>query len=64
MNQIQNTVDLGDSEAWTKSLRANSKTLEKKVPGRHHYAMAQFELDADQIRERFAKYSEDYDLSS
>ena len=64
MNHIQNAVNLRDSEAWTKSLRANSKTLEKKVSGRHHYAMAQFELDADQIRERFAKYSEDYDLSS
>jgi hypothetical protein len=63
LNQIRNTVNLRDSEAWTKSLRAISKTLEKKVPGHHHYAAAQFELDADQIRERFAKYIEDYDLS-
>ncbi len=64
IDQIQNTINLSESEAWTESLQANSKAMEKKVPGRHHYAMAQFGLDADQIRERFSKYIEDYDLSN
>jgi hypothetical protein len=37
--------------------------MEKKAPGRHHYAPAQFGLDPNEIQERFSKYIEDYDLS-
>jgi hypothetical protein len=62
INQIQNTINLGESDAWTESIPANSKAREKKVPGRHHYALAQFGLDPYQIQERFSKYIEDYDL--
>ncbi|MBE9543284.1 MAG: sulfotransferase, partial [Proteobacteria bacterium] len=62
INQIQNTINLGESDAWTESIQANSKAREKKVPGRHHYAMAQFGLDPNEIQERFSKYIEDYDL--
>ena len=62
INQVQSTINLGESEAWSKSLQANPKSMEEKVPGRHHYAMTQFGLDADQIRQRFSRYIENYDL--
>jgi len=58
IHQIQNTINLDESEAWIKSLQTHSKAMEKKASGRHHYAMAQFGLNADQIRERFNKYIE------
>ena len=62
MNQVQKTFDLGEPEAWSKPLIANSKPLEKNEPSRHRYVPAQFGLRTDQIRERFVKYIEDYDL--
>jgi hypothetical protein len=62
INQIKNTIKLEDSEAWTKSLNASLNATEKKVPGRHHYAMAQFGLNADQIRQRFNQYIGTYNL--
>jgi hypothetical protein len=64
INQIQNIIGLSGFEAWTGSLQANLKAMEKKVPGRPHYAPAQFGLDPNEIRERFSKYIEDYDLST
>jgi hypothetical protein len=63
INQIQNSSSLGGFEAWTESLQADSKTMENKAPGHPHYAPAQFGLDQNEIRERFSKYIEDYDLS-
>ena len=62
INQIQNTINLGESEAWTESLKINSKDREKQGPARHNYNMAQFGIDPNEIRERFSKYIEDYDL--
>jgi hypothetical protein len=64
IDQIQNTINLGESESWTKSLKLNSTASKKKRPPHHHYTIAQFGLDSDQIRERFSSYIEDYDLSS
>lgn len=51
-------------EAWTKSLKINSMASKKKRPQHHHYTLSQFGLEADQIRERFSSYIENYDLSS
>jgi hypothetical protein len=62
INQIQNIISLDGFEAWTESLQTGSKAMKKKVPGRPHYAPAQFGLDPNEIRERFSKYIEDYDL--
>jgi Sulfotransferase family len=64
IHQIQKTINLDGSEAWIKSLQTYSKTLERKVPGRHHYSPAQFGLDADQIHERFSRYIEDYGIAA
>jgi hypothetical protein len=64
IQQIQKTINLDGSEAWIKSLQTNSKTLERKVQGRHHYSPAQFGLDADHIQERFSRYIEDYGIAA
>jgi hypothetical protein len=63
IKRIQNTIQIGGSQAWTESLQKCSNAAQQKVPGRHHYAPAQFGLDTDQIRERFSRYIENYDLS-
>ena len=62
VNQIQNTINLIESEVWTISLEANSKSIEEKASKHHHYAMDQFGLDPEEIRQRFSRYIEDYDL--
>ncbi len=64
IDQIQNIICLDGFEAWTKSLKIDSKTTKKKRPQPHHYTLAQFGLEAAQIRERFSSYIEDYDLST
>jgi len=64
INQIQNKINLGESEAWIKSLQANLKSSEKKGSEHHHYTPAQFGLNAGQIRERFSSYIDDYNLST
>ena len=64
INQIQNKINLGESEAWIKSLQANLKSSEKKGSDHHHYTPAQFGLNAGQIRERFSSYIDDYNLST
>ena len=62
--QIEKKIKLGESERWIKSIRASLKSRENKVPERHHYDPIQFGLNADQTRERFSSYIEDYDLAS
>jgi hypothetical protein len=64
IHQIQRTINLGESEAWTRPLRAETRGFQKKGPHHHHYSAAQFGLDPDQIHERFAGYIENYDLST
>ncbi|UCD80278.1 MAG: sulfotransferase [Desulfobacterales bacterium] len=64
IHQIQEKINSDESEAWIKSLQTKLKTLDRKVPGNHHYSPDQFGLDAATIRERFTKYIEDYDLST
>ena len=61
---IQNTIKLGESEIWKKSIRANLKSRVKKRPKRHRYDPIQFGLKMDQIRERYASYIDNYDLSA
>ena len=61
---IQNTIKLGESEIWKKSIRANLKPRMKKEPKRHRYDPIQFGLKMDQIRERYASYIDNYDLSA
>jgi hypothetical protein len=58
INQIQNTISLGGFDAWTESLQADSRVMEKKVPGRQHCAPTQFGLNPNEIQERFDKYIE------
>ena len=64
IDQIQSSINLDESEAWTKNLNANLNTSGKKLPTQHHYDSTQFGLNADQIRERFSTYIDDYDLSA
>ena len=63
IDQIQNTISLGGFDAWTESLQADSRAMEKKVPGRRHCAPTQFGLDPNEIRERFDKYIVTYNLT-
>ena len=62
--QIRKVVNLAESEAWTKNLNAETKYFEKKVSHHHRYSAAQFDLDPDEIHERFAGYIKNYDLSA
>ena len=64
IDQIQNSIDLSESGAWKESLKASLKFGGKKRSEAHHYTAAQFGLEADQIRERFSGYIQDYDLSA
>jgi hypothetical protein len=45
-------------------LQANLKTQPKKKQIRHRYALSQFGLDPDKMRERFTAYMADYELAS
>jgi hypothetical protein len=63
INQIQNTIILDRFDAWTESLQADSKAMEKKVPAPQHCAPTQFGLDPNEIQERFDKYIETYNLA-
>ena len=60
LKHIQNSINLEDSEAWTKALTAGDNQMRQS----HHYTPAQFGFEADQIRERFSGYIQDYDLSA
>ena len=64
IEQIQNSIDLGESQAWAQSLHAGLKAFEKKVPHRHDYSPAQFGLNPEEIRERFSGYIENYATSA
>ena len=60
MKTIQQKINLDEPGTWATSLRAG---LERKALTRHQYAGGQFGLEADQIRERFFRYIQKYDLS-
>ncbi len=60
IEKIQDNIKFTESETWLQSIQDN---LVLTPPKRHHYAMVQYGLNADEIRERFAKYIEDYDLT-
>jgi len=60
LKHIQNSINLEDSEAWTKALTAGDCQVRQS----HHYTPAQFGLEAGQICERFSSYIQDYDLSA
>jgi len=60
LKHIQNSINLEDSEAWTKALTAGDNQMHQS----HHYTPVQFGFEADQIRERFSGYIQDYDLSA
>jgi hypothetical protein len=62
--QIQKIINLDSCETWTKSIKINQKTIQKKRPRLHHYTPSQFGLNTDQILERFSSYIQDYDLSA
>ncbi|MBT8363977.1 MAG: sulfotransferase [Deltaproteobacteria bacterium] len=64
VKQIQNAIKLDGAKAWTESIERSSSATLKKVRGHHRYASAQFGLNTDQIRERFSRYMEDFDLST
>jgi hypothetical protein len=64
IHQIQKTLNLQPSEAWPKPSQDHSNPPVKKVSERHHYSPSQFGLKADQIRERFARYIDHYDLAT
>ncbi len=64
INRVINIIDLNPSEAWRNSLQSKFEITQKKKPDRHHYALAQFGLNADKIRERFSRYIQNYDLSA
>jgi hypothetical protein len=61
MKEIQHKAKLNESETWLQSLQENSKIIPRK---RHHYTMDRYGLSADEIREWFAEYIEDYDFSN
>jgi hypothetical protein len=60
LKHIQNSIKLEDSEAWRKAFTAGDNKMRQS----HHYTPAQFGFEADQIRERFSSYIQDYDLSA
>jgi hypothetical protein len=64
IKQIQKSIDLGESPAWTQSLPPDPKAFEKKGPHRHGYSSAQFGLNPGEIRERFSGYIENYAIST
>jgi hypothetical protein len=64
ISQIQNAIRLRQGQAWPQALLKESKDFENQGPHRHAYSSAQFGLKPDEIRERFAEYIENYDLST
>ena len=64
IHQIQKTLTLRPSEAWTKSWHTHSNPPGKTTTKIHYYSAAQFGLLADQIRERFTEYLDNYDIAT
>jgi len=64
INRILKAVDLDSDTFWLNSLQANLKTQPKKKQIRHRYALSQFGLGPDKMRERFTAYMADYELAS
>ncbi len=60
IEEIQDKAELNESEMWLQFLQDGLKV---NPPKRHHYIMDQYSLNANEIRERFAEYIEDYDLT-
>ena len=63
IENILNQIDLASDKPWFNSLGIDLKMKEAKQR-QHQYALSQFGLSADNIRERLAEYIEKYDLSS
>ena len=59
---ILDAADLTASEAWRNSLQAQRARKPKKHR-RHIYALSQFGLNPNEVRERFKKYIETFDFS-
>jgi hypothetical protein len=64
IKRIQDSIGLRESATWTNELNANLNSEDKKKRKQHHYNSTPFGLHADQIRERFSTYIDDYDLSA
>jgi hypothetical protein len=62
VQRIQNMIPLEGFKSWTKSLQARASIRSPKRPGHHRYDLAQFGLDAGQIRDNFAGYLKKYDM--
>jgi len=62
VERIQNTIHLEGFEARTKSWQPRAAITSPKGAGRHRYGLAQFELDADEIRDKFVGYLKNYDM--
>lgn len=62
VQRIQNMIPLEGFKSWTKSLQARASIRSPKESGRHRYGLAQFGLDAGEIRDKFSAYFKKYDL--
>jgi hypothetical protein len=60
IEKIQDNIKLTESEIWLQSIQDD---LALTPPKRHRYTMDQYGLNTDEIRERFAKYIDDFDFS-
>ena len=63
IEQIQHIINLDGDESWIEWIKTSLKPNRKNRPRLHHYAPAQFGLDANQMLERFSSYIQDYDFS-
>lgn len=64
ISRIHRKAVLDSDISQLNSLEAELKMRYPKKRMHHHYALSQFEIDPDEVRERFAGYIENYDLAS
>ena len=60
---LQETNLMPDQSVFNKA-GMNGKAKKKSKPSGHRYSLSQFDLDGDEIRERFTDYILDFDLNS
>ena len=62
IQHILQTTGIETAPDWLNAIRADGKNKKQPNPSGHHYALSQFHLDENEVRERFADYIRDYDL--
>jgi len=62
IRHILQTTEIATNPDWLNAIRTDEKNKERSTSSRHHYALSQFNLDENEVRERFSDYIRDFDL--